>query len=316
MTSSAYDVHRPRPADDTHARVREVVTVTQVHQPLTAVRPPVPVVATGLLLLGALLLGFVVFTGGISHVVHARAQSLAYADLREELANGTAPVGAVDVNGLALAPGAPVALLEIPSLGVREVVLEGTTSGVLRSGPGHRRDTVLPGQAGTAVIFGRRAAFGAPFASLTELRSGRTLTVTTGQGRHEYRITGTRRGGSAAPAPPAVGAGRLTLVTATGLPYLPEAVVRVDAELLSPVQPTPPRVAISLARAEQALAGDRSGLFLLVLWAQALLLAACGAVWLRVRWGLRQAWLVAVPVLVLLGVGASSAAVQLLPNLL
>ena len=33
--------------------------------------------------------------------------------------------------------------------------MEGTSSGTLMSGPGHRRDTPFPGQAGVSVIVGR-----------------------------------------------------------------------------------------------------------------------------------------------------------------
>ena len=41
--------------------------------------------------------------------------------------------------------GDPVALLTIPSIGLEQVVVEGTASGDTLVGPGHRRDTPLPG---------------------------------------------------------------------------------------------------------------------------------------------------------------------------
>lgn len=318
MTSSAYDLERTAALSDERP-VPPVVVTTDTVVVATApvpVRRSAPVAATALTLLAVLLLGFVAFTCGLSHVAHARAQDLAYADLREQLATGTAPVGGLDELGLTVPIGAPVALLEVPAAGLREVVLEGTTSGVLRDGPGHRRDSVLPGQAGTSVVFGRRAAFGGPFAQVPELRRGSEIAVTTGQGRFIYRVVGVRRGGAAAPAPLQAGAARLTLVTALGLPYLPESVVRVDADLVGAPAPAPARVATALTAAETALAGDSSSLLALLLWTQALLVAACGTAWLRARWGLRQAWLVAVPLLTVLAVAVSSSAVQLLPNLL
>jgi hypothetical protein len=71
-----------------------------------------------------------------------------------------------------------------------------------------------------------------------------------------------------------------------------------------------------LSGAEAALAGDTSALFPLVLWMQALLLVACAVAWLRARWGLRQAWVVGVPVLAVVVTGVSVCAVRLLPNLL
>lgn len=273
------------------------------------VRRPAPLTATSLLLVAALLLGFVGYVTLLSPVVHARAQSLHYAELREQLASGTAPTGAAAID-----VGAPVALVEL--MGRREVVLEGTTSQVLRDGPGHRRDTVLPGQSGTAVVFGRRAAFGAPFADVADLRRGSEIAVTTGQGRFIYRVTGQRRGGEPAPAPLSAGSGRLTLVTATGLPYLPERVVRVDAELVGAAAPTPARQVTTLATNEPAMAGDRTRIEVLLAASLALLLAACGLSWLWVRWGPRQAWVVSVPVLAALAVAVSAEAVLVLPNLL
>ena len=58
--------------------------------------------------------------------------------------------------------GEPVALLSIPRLGISQVVVEGTASGDTLAGPGHLRDTVLPGQVGTSVVYGRAATYGAP----------------------------------------------------------------------------------------------------------------------------------------------------------
>ena len=98
-------------------------------------------------------LGFVLAITLVSQVQHARAQQVAYAQFREELAQATAPTGQLDFNGELLALGAPVATMTSPDLGLeREVVFEGTTGDVLMKGPGHRRTTVLPGQAGVSVI--------------------------------------------------------------------------------------------------------------------------------------------------------------------
>lgn len=280
-------------------------------------RRPGSVPATALTLLAAVLLGFVGYLLALSPIVHARQQSLAYAQLRAELANAVAPLGQTR-DGTLLPLGTPVALLELPGGGVREVVREGTTAGVLTGGPGHRRDTVLPGQPGTSVVLGRRAAFGGPFSDLARLQVGRIIVVTTGQGRFDYRVTGLRRAGDPLPQPVAAGGGRLTLVTATGPAYLPDGVLRVEAELISPAQPAPPRVlsAALLEAPERPLKGDPSVLVPVVLWGQGLALAACGVVWARHRWGLRQAWLVGVPVVSALGAAVAHYASQLLPNLL
>ena len=280
--------------------------------------PALAVLSTALLLLGLLLVGLVVQLVGIGALRHDRDQAAAYDLLREQLANATAPVGQTAVDGTALAPGAPVALLRIPALGLQEVVLEGTTSGVLTSGAGHRRDTVLPGQAGTAVLFGRRAAYGAPFAGLADLDVGDSLVTVTGQGEATYRVTGLRRPGDPQPRPLTAGQGRLTLVTAEGLPLLPSGTVRLDAELVGDAQPSARRAlsAAGLSASEQPLRGDPAAWVLVVLWGQGLLAAALGTTWLRARWGGRQAWVVAVPVVGALLVAVGNSVARLLPNLL
>ena len=199
-------------------------------------------VASILIIFSVLCLGFLANLLIVSQLVHARDQEVLYSDFRSELANAIAPVGQTDVNGALLRSGAPVAILEIPDLGMKEVVVEGTTSSVTQSGPGHKRDTVLPGQPGTSVIYGRQAAFGAPFGQLEILQPGMTIVATTGQGPAEYRVIGVRRPGD--PLPPVLepGQGRLTLVTAMGPRFMPTDLLRVDAELVTPAQPAPPRL--------------------------------------------------------------------------
>ena len=134
-----------------------------------------------------------------------------------------------------LSDGDPVARLEIPSLGVDQIVVEGTASAALTKGPGHRRDTFLPGQAGVSVLMGRATAYGGPFGRIQELPPGETISVITGQGEHIYRVLGVRYAGDPSPAFKP-GTGRLVLETARGGPYMPSGVVRVDAELVSGVK--------------------------------------------------------------------------------
>jgi sortase A len=251
---------------------------------------------------------------------HERAQKVAYANFRAALAQATAPVGHFDGDSATepIPAGTAVAVLSIPSIGVNEVIFEGTDSGVLTRGPGHRRDTVFPGQAGVSVLMGRRAAFGGPFARLTDLRGGDRITVVTGQGENAYEVMGVRRSGEAQPPALAAGAGRLTLVTADGQAYAPTDVLRVDAELTSAVRETP-RLAISpaiLPRADGVLAIDLMALVPLVLWGQLLVAATLSLTWIRHRLGPGHAWLIGLPVLSLLGVLVAGQIAQLLPNLI
>ncbi|MYS19779.1 sortase [Streptomyces sp. SID4948] len=287
--------------------------------PRKAVLPAVPQLARGALLtLAALLLGLTAQLVLISPLQHRAAQTHAFDELREQLALGTAPVAQTDQNGHLLAPGTPVAIIDIPRLHVHQVVLEGTDPRVLADGPGHRRDTPLPGQAGTSVLMGRAAAYGGPFGGLAELDPGDTFTVTTGQGKASYRVLDLRRAGDPVPAPLAAGKGRLVLLTATGTRYLPSGVLRVDADLTSATADTPAATIQTgtLPSSEEPM-GARSGIpWPMVMWLQALVLVCVAAVWAWHRWGRHHTWIVFAPVVAFVGLRVAGQVTELLPNLL
>lgn len=254
----------------------------------------------------------------VSRLQHDSAQRRAFDGYRSKLAIGTAPIGPTDDLGVELPMGTGVAYLEIPAIDLREVVLEGTTSAVLFDGPGHRRDTPLPGQVGTSVIMGRRAAYGGPFGDLGDLRKGDEITVTTGQGVFRYVVSGARRDGDVLPAPIGRNGARLTLVTAAGSPFLPDGVYSVDAELDGSPTGGPARVysAESLPLDERAMAGTNRTLWALALWLQGLILLSVGAAWSWNRWSRAASWIVFFPPLLLVGLSVAGEVARLLPNLL
>jgi sortase A len=200
---------------------------------------------------------------------------------------------------------------------LREVVVEGTSSGTLMSGPGHRRDTPLPGQAGTSVIAGRRATYGAPFHSLDQLRAGDQITVITGQGKNSFKVSGARRSGDLLPPTLARSQGRLTLITTAGPPFQPVDVLRVDATLVSATQPRPAQLpAQALSAAEASMAGDRSALLAVVMLSMLLMATAVATVWVGFNTGPTEAWVLGLPVLTALGLTMFDNIAALLPNLL
>lgn len=275
--------------------------------------------STALLIISASLLGFCVYIGLISQLHFDRVQHTAYANFRTQLANATAPVGPTQPTNphALLVPGTAVAVLDIPEIHQHDVVFEGTSGGVLENGPGHLRDSVLPGQAGISEIMGRAAAYGGPFGELDQLNPGDRFTVTTGQAVNQYIVRDIRRAGD--PEPTYVtGRSLLILVTADGSPFLPTGVLRVDADLTSTVQPAPPQVLTSteVPAAEQPLASDPTAWYALVLWLQGLVLAAALITWLRTRWGRWQVWIVTVPVIGFLGLSLADQVARLLINLM
>ncbi|MEO1056884.1 MAG: class E sortase [Actinomycetota bacterium] len=291
----------------------------------TSVSGPVPPLSPRLQLVrGVLVVALVLSVSLVVHLVlvsrlqHASAQEDLFDRFRSDLATGTAAIGPVDNEGRAIGIGTPVAFLEIPAIDVSEVVVYGTTSGALFGGPGVRRDTQLPGQVGTSIIMGRRAAYGGPFSAITSLEAGDEITVTTGQGTFTYLALGVRREGDPIPSPPSVESARLVLATADGRAFLPDGVVRVDAELSSGavVGAAPAFAPGTLPGAERFLAGDTNTLWALALWIQALAALAIAMVWSWFRWGRSPTWIVFVPPLLLVGLATAGQVALVLPNLL
>ena len=271
---------------------------------------------TTLTLLGVMFTGFIADVALISPLRYAREQIVSMEQFRTTLANGSAPVGQMNDDGELYPVGTPVAIMNIPALDFTAVVGEGTTSRVLLSGPGHRRDTVLPGQRGASVIYGRQSLYGGPFGRLDQLRAGNTIRVTTGQDTSLYRISGVRKG-DVPPKAASTAPGTLTLVSTTGFPFFPDTVIRVDASLVSTPNPTPLPVIYpaSLTSAEKVLGSDEGGwlplLLLLELGIVVIVLAMAGIRY----WGRLQTWVVSVPTLLAVGIGVAEQVVVLLPNL-
>jgi sortase A len=286
--------------------------------PIAELGPRSAVARTVLRLLAAVLLGFVINLMILSHLQHAVSQQNLQNSFKAQLSAGTAPVSEGTVDDVLLSDGDPVAMLEIPSIGVHEVVVEGTSSAALKAGPGHRRDTPLPGQAGLSYIMARSAAYGGPFSRLQELQPGETFEVITGQGEQTYKVLGLRYAGDPAPQALKGGQSRLVLETARGSAYIPTGVVRVDAELVSKVEVPGKRQTtyVSLDPADKELASDTNSVWALVFAFQFLILIEVGAAWALVNVGSRRTWVVFVPLTVLAGLLVADQAANLLPNLL
>lgn len=83
--------------------------------------------------------------------------------------------------------------LEIPSIGVKEKVYEGTSKRVLMSGPGHIKGTALPGEKGNCVVSGHRVTYGGPFRNLHKLEKGDEVIVRYSGRRFVYIVVWKKR---------------------------------------------------------------------------------------------------------------------------
>jgi sortase A len=264
--------------------------------------------------LSALMIWAVVYALVFGAVQEARSQNVLYAEFRQQLAAGTAPVGGL------IKPGKPVAILDIPRLGIHDVVVEGTGPSNLLLGAGHRADSPLPGEAGVSVVYGRGATFGAPFGRLVKLNPGDVIDVTDAVGVLHYTVDGVRKAGSPLPTPLSATGSRLTLASATGAgwraAFAPSAPFYVDATMQGSALAEPGGRVAGVPNSNKVMGIDGSAISSLVRWLQLLCATTVGAAWLYTRWGRWQTWLVAVPT-----VGAAlwvttETAFRLLPNLL
>lgn len=306
---SAFSVGTTAPAASTDAiwlRPRRV-----------AISRPASITAGILLTVSVLSLWGFAYGRVFGRLQEQRSQHQLHALLREQLAKQTSPIGG------AIRVGAPVAFLRVPGAGLHDVVVvEGTSAGVLETGPGHRRDTPLPGQPGVSVLLGRSAAFGAPFAGIPRLRPGASVEVVTGQGTFRYRVERVRRDGDDLPQPLPPGASRLTFVTSEGTDDLiggawERHTVYVDALLAGASEAPPARVAVTrLPSVETAMHGDPRAVGAEVVWLAALVAAIVVSAWALARWGARQILLVGLPVIGACVWGATEVAARLLPNLI
>ena len=85
--------------------------------------------------------------------------------------------------------GQPIGRIAIPKLGVHAVFFHGTRwRADLSRGPGHYKETPLPGVGRTAAIAAHRTTFGAWFRNIDDLRAGDGITVALPYATFRYKV--------------------------------------------------------------------------------------------------------------------------------
>ena len=146
--------------------------------------------------MGSFVLYFLVYQLIGTNAVTSRGQDELRNELQKEWSApatpGAQPKGPTKVVPRRVAAGKPLAVLDIPKIGLdNKVIVEGVGRDELRKGPGHVPSTVLPGQPGTFGVSGHRTTYGAPFYRLNELAKGDTITVVTREAIYTYSVTRT-----------------------------------------------------------------------------------------------------------------------------
>lgn len=90
--------------------------------------------------------------------------------------------------GRNVAEGDSLTRIQIPSIGVDTIVVEGTSASALRAGAGHYPSTPLPCEIGNVGIAGHRTTYGRPFHDLDLLGPGDEIILETPIGRCTYEI--------------------------------------------------------------------------------------------------------------------------------
>ena len=150
---------------------------------------------------GVLILLFVAYQLWGTGIREAQAQDALQSEFEERVAApeggdaGGATTTTVPGGTTTLAPPPPppaegdaVARIRIPAIGVDKIVVHGVGVSDLKRGPGHYPDSPLPGQPGNAAIAGHRTTYGAPFNRLDELEPGDEILITTVQGSFTYEV--------------------------------------------------------------------------------------------------------------------------------
>jgi sortase A len=76
-----------------------------------------------------------------------------------------------------LQEGHAIGRIKIDRIGLSIVVVQGTDTGSLQKGPGHYRNTPIPGQPGTVAIAGHRTTYLAPFRHIDQIQDGDEIRI-------------------------------------------------------------------------------------------------------------------------------------------
>lgn len=84
--------------------------------------------------------------------------------------------------------GDAVGRIDIPKIGLNELVIQGADESDLEKGPGHYPTTALPGLGRTVAIAGHRTTYLAPFRHIDALKPGNQIILQMPYGRFVYTV--------------------------------------------------------------------------------------------------------------------------------
>ena len=135
---------------------------------------------------GLLLLGLVVYQLWGTGIETRRTQSALRQEFNRIITQTETPRAAGTSAFLPVTDA--LALIEIPSINIAKIIVEGITPKDLRRGPGHFPKTPMPGEIGNSAIAGHRTSYDAPFGNLNTVSLDDIIYVTTPKGKFAYTV--------------------------------------------------------------------------------------------------------------------------------
>jgi sortase A len=88
--------------------------------------------------------------------------------------------------------GEAIGRIRAEDIGLETIIVQGTDTASLQTGPGHFPETPFPGQGGTAAIAGHRTTYGAPFRHVDSLERGDRIVLKMPYATFFYRVEKTK----------------------------------------------------------------------------------------------------------------------------
>lgn len=137
-----------------------------------------------LLVIGVVALSYVAITLLYAKLYQRKVDNILEQQIRGEEQH-PAVLSVSAGKGIKVREGDVLGRIVVPRLGIKVVILQGTTSKTLRLGAGHMIGTAMPGEEGNIGIAGHRDTW---FRDLKDIQSGDQIQIQTAAGQSRYQV--------------------------------------------------------------------------------------------------------------------------------
>ena len=138
-----------------------------------------------LILIGVGIIG----TGAYKKIVTSQKQNELLEAFESQLAEGDNENTEEEVNLDSINGYTPIAIMEIPSIKLKQPVVEGITEDVIKYFLGKFPESTMPGEVGNFAVAGHRVSdFTDAFINLYKVKPGDNVIVTTKDGKYTYEV--------------------------------------------------------------------------------------------------------------------------------